>query len=105
MVRFVVAAAALLAGSIAADAGAPPAPTKIPACVSVKSESRYVPYGYNHVVIVTNGCSKPTTCTVSTDVNPSPSTVDVAAGKSTEVLTWSGSPSQVFTPRVGCVLR
>src|SRR4051794_16203629 len=51
----------------AADAGA--APASLPACVGVATEARYVPYGYNHVVVLKNGCSKPATCNVSTDVN------------------------------------
>lgn len=90
---------------IAADAGAPPPPATLPACVSVKTESRYVPYGYNHIVVVTNGCVKPATCSVATDVNPTAQSVDIASGKAAEVLTFSGSPSSAFTARVSCTLR
>jgi hypothetical protein len=36
----------------AADAGSP---ATLPACIAVKTASIYVPYGYNHVVRVTNG--------------------------------------------------
>lgn len=92
------------AETAASDAGAP-APATLPACVAVKSEARYVPYGYNHVVIVTNGCSKAATCSVATDVNPTAQSVDVASGKTLEVLTFSGSPATAFTPRVSCKLR
>lgn len=86
------------------DAGAP-APASLPACVAVKTESRYVPYGYNHIVYVTNGCTKAATCSVATDVNPTPQTVEVASGKGAEVLTFSGSPASQFTARVSCKLR
>jgi len=95
---------AAAAKPIAADAGAPP-PATLPACVSVKTESRYVPYGYNHIVVVTNGCVKAATCSVATDVNPTAQSVDIASGKGAEVLTFSGSPSSTFTARVSCTLR
>jgi hypothetical protein len=86
---------------LAADAGAPP----MPACIHHRAESRYVPYGYNHVVIIENGCSKPAACVVSTDVVPQPQNVEVPAGKAAEVTTFMGSPQQSFTPRVRCTLR
>jgi len=85
------------------DAGA--APPALPACVQVSSDARWVPYGYNHVVVIKNGCSRAATCAVSTDVNPQPSSVDVAAGATSEVVTFSASPSQAFTAKVTCRLR
>jgi hypothetical protein len=88
--------------ALAKDAGAP-APG-LPACIDVKTESRYVPYGYNHVVIIKNGCSKAATCTVSTDVNPQPTTAEIAAGATSEILTFAGSPSQTFTAKASCKL-
>ena len=87
----------------AADAGAP-APA-LPACVAIKTASRYVPYGYNHVVIVTNGCARAATCQVSTDVNPEPRSVDVPASQTVEVTTFMGSPSSTFTAKVTCKLK
>jgi hypothetical protein len=89
--------------TLAADAGAGSA--AMPACIHFKAESRYVPYGYNHVVVIENGCSKPAACVVSTDVVPQPQNVDVPAGKSAEVTTFMGSPQQSFTPKVRCNLR
>jgi hypothetical protein len=86
--------------TLAADA----APA-MPACIHFRGESRYVPYGYNHVVIIENGCSKPAACTVSTDVVPQPQNVEVPAGRTVEVTTFMGSPQQPFTPRVRCSLR
>jgi len=83
-----------------ADAGAP----SLPACVQVKSEARWVPYGYNHVVAITNGCSKAAQCAVATDVSPAPQTVAVAAGTAVEVTTFQGSPASRFVADVRCTL-
>lgn len=94
-------ALAALVITLAADAGAPP----MPACIHHRAESRYVPYGYNHVVVIENGCSKPAACSVSTDVVPQPQNVDVPAGKIAEVVTFMGSPQQSFVPKLRCQLR
>lgn len=83
------------------DSGA----ASLPACIAVRAEARYVPYGYNHVVILTSGCTKAATCLVSTDVNPQVVTTEVAAGQTVEVLTFSASPAQRFTPHVTCSLH
>lgn len=105
VLAFAAFAAPVLAAatSSAADAGAPP-PSPIPACIAIKTESRYVPYGYNHVVIATSGCTKAASCTVTTDVNPEPVAFQVPAGKTVEVLTFTASPSQTFTAKVACKL-
>lgn len=102
-----VAALALCSASTtsAADAGTDAGAASIPGCVSVGTVSRYVPYGYNHVVILTNGCSKSATCSVSTDVNPTPSSAEVATNTTVEVLTFSGSPAATFFARVSCRLH
>jgi hypothetical protein len=97
----VAATVAVLPAAQAADAGAP----ALPACMQVTSEARYVPYGYNHIVVLKNGCSHEATCSVSTDVNPEPQTVDVKAGATAEVVTFMGSPSQKFAARVSCKLH
>ena len=101
----VVVAAALLgaAGSSqAADAGAP---SPLPACIQVQSEARYVPYGYNHIVHLRNGCPRTATCTVATDVNPQAQTVEVAAASAVDVTTFMGAAAQAFTAQVACVLK
>ena len=77
----------------------------LPACISVATEARYVPYGYNHIVLLKNGCSKAATCSVATDVNPQATSVDVASTASVEVLTFTASPAQTFHARVTCKLR
>lgn len=86
----------------ATDAGAPQA---LPACMQVTTDARWVPYGYQHVVILKNGCSRPATCSVATDVNPERQSVTVAASGSVEVITFTGSPSSTFQARVSCNLR
>jgi hypothetical protein len=90
-------------GDAGPEAAAPDAAT--PACIAVTTESRYVPWGYNHVVILRNGCSRNATCVVSTDVNPQPQVVDVASGATVEVTTFMGSPAYAFVARVACRLR
>jgi hypothetical protein len=84
------------------DAGAPPL---VPACIQVTHEARYVPYGYNHIVTLKNGCSKDAVCQVASDVNPQATTAEVAKGTTLEVVTFMGSPSAAFEPRVRCTLR
>ena len=76
----------------------------MPACVQVGTSSYYVPYGYNHVVSLTNGCARPATCLVSTDVNPERQTVEVPSNATVEVTTFMGSPSSTFTAKVDCKL-
>ena len=98
-----VVGAALLAASSAPAAS--PSGTLVPACVEVHTESRYVPYGYNHIVILTNGCVQTATCIVTTDVNPTPITATVQAGATTEVLTFMASPHPSFVATVACQLH
>lgn len=100
---FAALAFALSASTASAqDAGAP---SVLPACIAVSTDARYVPYGYNHVVILKSGCSKPATCSVATDVNPQAISAEVAAGTTVEVLTFSASPARAFRARVTCKLH
>ncbi len=96
---------ALVSSSVEAapDAGAP-APS-LPSCVAVTTEARWVPYGYNHIVTLKNGCSKAATCSVATDINPQATSVEVAASATVDVLTFTASPAQTFFARVGCKLH
>lgn len=103
------ASVALATGARAADAGAD-AGTKgdagaVPACIRVTTTTRYVPYGWSHVVVLTSACPRDATCTVSTDVNPEKQTAQVPKGGTVEVVTFLSSPSKTFTPDVACVLR
>ena len=100
---FVLLSVHLVPHARAADAGAPP--SAIPACVGIKTAAVYVPYGYNHVVTLTNGCARAAGCVVSTDVNPDQRPVDVPANESREVVTFMGSPSATFVAKVDCKLK
>lgn len=92
------------AGEVAADDGerGRPAPQQPKECVKVSTEARYAAYGYDHLVDVTNGCDKAMTCDVSTNVNPTPTTVEVAVGETKTVLTYRGSPAREFSAKVDC---
>lgn len=83
------------------DAGITDAGTT-PGCVLVRGESRYIVAGYKHIVIITNGCSKPVHCSVATNVNPEVQKVDVKPQTTVEVMTFLESPSATFVPFVRC---
>ena len=102
---FFILAIALLGRPHDADAEDAGAPQPVPACMRVRSEARNVGYGYNHVVVLQSGCTKDATCTISTDVNPAPTTVDVAKGTTQEVVTFAASPASVFNANVACRLH
>jgi hypothetical protein len=74
-------------------------------CVTSWGEARYRNYGYDHLVHIKNGCRQAAVCKVSTDVNPAAVERVVGAGKRTTVLTFRGSPSRRFTPKVVCRLK
>jgi hypothetical protein len=74
-------------------------------CIRSAPEARYRGMGYNHIVHVTNVCKVAAECDVSTDVNPQPVHVSVAAGEQVEVTTFIGSPAREFTPKVDCVMQ
>ncbi|MBI5502771.1 MAG: hypothetical protein HY907_21175 [Deltaproteobacteria bacterium] len=71
-------------------------------CVEVRTEAPYRNAGYDHIVHLTNDCGVAVSCTVTTDVNPEPTTVEVAAGEAVDVLTWRGSPAWEFAATVEC---
>lgn len=98
MTHRLFATLALLA--IAADARAEPTP----ACVRSRGEARARVIGYDHIVIIENGCDKSVSCVISTDVAPDPITVTVEAKKTVELATFRGSPATVFKPKVECKL-
>lgn len=75
------------------------------ACIKVRTEARYVPYGYNHVVILESKCEGAATCLVATDLNPTQTSVDVPAGVTLEVTTFIASPASSFVAHVQCEPR
>jgi hypothetical protein len=89
-----------LCANVSADDGerVPPATD----CVKVSSEARYVAYGYDHIVTLENTCEKAMRCEVSSDVNPTPASVELATGETKSVLTYRGSPASQFKPKADC---
>jgi hypothetical protein len=95
------------------DAGAPvrpgsderTAPTGNPECVHVRTEARYIPYGYDHIVEIDNTCKKAVDCTITTDVNPSTSNLSVPPGQKGSITTFRGSPAREFKANAACKER
>ena len=102
---FVLLSVHLVPNARAADGGTRAPTPPVPACVAIKTASVYVPYGYNHVVTLTNGCAREARCVVASDVNPEQRSVDVPANESREVVTFMGSPSSTFVAKVDCKLK
>jgi len=96
-----LAAAALALLALAAHAQPKPGP----GCIKSRGEARARALGYDHVVVIENGCDRAADCVVSTDVAPEPITATVEARKTVELTTFRGSPASVFTPKVSCKLR
>ncbi|HEX4351737.1 MAG TPA: hypothetical protein VHZ95_02460 [Polyangiales bacterium] len=71
-------------------------------CVDFHGDASFATVGYDHIVTLKSDCKVPTTCIVKTDVNPDPTTVDLAPGEEKSIVTWRGSPARVFTPDVAC---
>ena len=95
-------ALALIAPSSRADKKPAPPEAK---CVAWHTEVRARAYGYDHFVILDSSCASDASCTVSTDVNPSPQVAVVAPGARVEVATFLGSPASEFKATVSCVLK
>jgi hypothetical protein len=95
--------ALLVLGALVAAAHAEKPQT--PACVTWRGLTVTTAVGYDHVVEIENGCAKPAACTVSTDVAPEPLETTVPVKERVELVTFRGSPSYVFQPKVECSLR
>ena len=88
------------------DGGKQPAkakPKKAGGCVDVSAEASFASVGYDHIVTLTSGCKKRMACSVKTNVNPEPASVQLDPGEAQSVVTWRGSPASEFTPDVVCV--
>lgn len=108
MIRQLLIALGIVGGALLltnTTAAADPPKTGLPACIRVATQARWVPYGYNHVVIIEDGCSKAATCTVSTDVNPQPQTAEIASGQTVEVTTFMASAASTFVAKVTCTMH
>jgi hypothetical protein len=76
-----------------------------PACIHVRTEARYVPFGYNHVVVLESRCAAAAICSVVAELNPTPIRVEVPAGATEEVTTFIASPASSFVALVECELQ
>ena len=90
----------IVAPAAAEDAAKPKKPG---GCVDVSTEASFASVGYDHIVTLTSACKKPMLCTVKTDVNPDPASVQLQPGETQSVVTWRGSPARVFKADVTCV--
>lgn len=79
--------------------------SSFPTCIQVRASAPYGNAGYDHIVTLDNGCEKPATCLVSTDVNPETVSVALGPGESKSVLTFRGSPARTFRAHVSCKLE
>jgi hypothetical protein len=93
------------APSASASGSASSAAAKALTCVAVSAEVRYGSPGYNHFVVLDNGCPHAVACVVSTDVAPEPIAVTVEPKTRAEVLTFRSSPASVFQPKVECTRK
>ena len=101
LVALALLAPAGVRGERAAEGRDPDAPIY---CIQAWTEARWRNYAYDHIVHLFNGCTAFATCKVSTNVAPTPVSVRLKPAEAKEVLTFRGSPSQEFLPRVYCVL-
>lgn len=79
-------------------------PAEHPACIEVTSHAQYSGFGYNHVVHLHNTCASAASCSVTTNVNPQPVSVQLAVGAATDLLTFRGSPASAFEAHAVCTL-
>lgn len=76
-----------------------------PRCVSVSAQPRFDGSGYSHWVSVEDACSYAVRCEISTDVAPSPVSLELRAGERRDVNTFLSSPASAFTATVRCERR
>ncbi|MCH2110516.1 MAG: hypothetical protein MK135_14435 [Polyangiaceae bacterium] len=78
-----------------------PKPKAAKECVDWKKEVRYST-GFDHIVRLTNNCSKSVICKISTNINPQVHRRSLEPKQKAQVMTYRGSPSRVFTAYVDC---
>jgi hypothetical protein len=96
---------AALLGTLGIGLAVPARAEKTPACIRWWGQTVSTPGGYNHVVGIDNGCDRPASCAVSTDVAPDPIQASVPARQKVELVTFRGSPASAFKPKVTCTLQ
>lgn len=71
-------------------------------CVTVMAEVRRHSYGYDHFVILKNGCDAERECWVSTDVSPTAVYLLVGGGTEVRLLTTRGASKRTFSVTTRC---
>jgi 6-phosphofructokinase len=100
------AALSLLTLAIVALAPATRAQQKsTPSCIKSWGEARARALGYDHVVVIENGCDKPAACVITTDVAPEPIQATVEPKQRVELTTFRNSPATAFKPKVECKVK
>ena len=73
-----------------------------PDCAQVSHNARFDGSGYSHIVSVRNTCDYTISCSITTNANPTASTLLISAGQSSSVNTFLSSPASDFSPTVNC---
>jgi hypothetical protein len=73
-----------------------------PDCVHASAVARFGAMAYDHWVHVESTCSVTVHCTVSTDVNPVATSLELTPGQQRDVATFHGSPASAFVATVAC---
>jgi hypothetical protein len=76
----------------------------LPRCITMTSEARTTAGGYDHVVRFASQCGAPAFCTVSTDAQPNPLSVELPERQSVDVVTLAGSTERAFRPQAFCLV-
>ena len=74
-------------------------------CVVIRPSTAFAGTGYLHYATVTNECSAAVRCSLWTDVDPPPVSVDVDQGQSADVTFRRGSPAHDFRAFARCAFR
>jgi hypothetical protein len=96
---------AVLVGTLGVGLAVPAWAEKTPACIRSWGQVVSTLAGYNHIVGIDNGCDRPASCVVSTDLAPDPIQASVPARQKVELVTFRGSPASTFKPKVSCTLQ
>ena len=107
---FIVLACSAVASIASADdsagkkGGTKPKPSPgVSECVEVRTEAIFSGYGYDHHVILRNGCDKTVRCEVTTNSNPEPTTVTLEKNEQQDIVMFRGSPASEVSATTKCV--
>lgn len=90
---------ALAASLVAAASSAADAPR---GCVVIKPSALFNGAGYLHYAAITSECTASARCSLWTDVDPAPQSVDLDPGQNSEMVFRRGSPAYEFQTFARC---